>query len=165
MKKFLISGRRSPCVPSCYRFGGRARCGPTITDDATATFRVTETRGEGGQWYSDFTIKVAADGTIISGSVDVYGFDNGVRLTAPTTLGRGRHPRRHDHQGRRWREPRHARSLATSTASTAKARTRRWTAQRSARSGRIRPLQRADHAVGSIMTAATTTGMNHGEYV
>jgi hypothetical protein len=82
MKKFLITGIALAmlAIPATAS-ADVPRCGATITDDATATFRMTETRGEGGQWYSDFTVKVAANGTIISGVVDVYGFDGGVRLT------------------------------------------------------------------------------------
>ena len=36
---------------------------------------MTELRGEGGQWHSDFTVKVNAAGTITSGTVAVYGVD------------------------------------------------------------------------------------------
>ena len=111
------------------------RCDATIVSDATATFRMTETRGEGGQWYSDFTVKVDANGTIISGVVDVYGFDDGQRLTG---------------NGNNWAEVvipggtvtqvagvnyATLEVPATSTASTAtSSSTRRWTAPRSARS-------------------------------
>jgi hypothetical protein len=47
----------------------------TTTRTRTATFRMTEPRGEGGMWYSDFTVVVKDDGTF-TGTDDVYGVAN-----------------------------------------------------------------------------------------
>ena len=83
MRKFIITGMALAmlAIPASAS-ADTPRCGATIIDDATATFTMTETRGEGGQWYSDFTVKVSATGTIISGTVDVYGsLDGGVTRT------------------------------------------------------------------------------------
>jgi hypothetical protein len=52
------------------------RCAAPVTDPATATFTMTETRGEGGQWVSDFTVTVDPQGNITGGTVDVYGVVN-----------------------------------------------------------------------------------------
>jgi hypothetical protein len=51
------------------------RCQAAVTDPSTATFTMLETRGEGGQWHSDFTVVVDPSGKITSGTVDVYGVD------------------------------------------------------------------------------------------
>src|SRR6478672_1359202 len=47
----------------------------TTAQTKTATFQMTEPRGEGGMWYSDFTVVVKDDGTF-TGTSDVYGAVN-----------------------------------------------------------------------------------------